>query len=53
MSVEEGGGQTQKEETSSPRYLITHKENHTIGLGEIEQLDLNGFIIYNTMGFMY
>jgi calcium-dependent protein kinase len=38
MSVEEGGGQTQKAETS--RYLIAHKENHTIGLGELEQLDL-------------
>ena len=40
MLVEEGGGQTQKEETSSPRYLIAHKENRTIGLGELEQLDL-------------
>ena len=40
MSVEEGGGQTQKEETSSPRYLIAHKENRTIGLGEVEELDL-------------
>ena len=40
MSVEEGRGQTQKEETSSPRYPIAHKEKHTIGLGELKQLDL-------------
>lgn len=40
MSVEEGGGQTQKAEASNTRYLITHRENHTIGLGEFEQLDL-------------
>lgn len=40
MSVEEGAGQTKKEETSSSRYLIAHKENRTIGLGELEQLDL-------------
>lgn len=40
MSVEEGEGQTQKAEASNTRYLITHRENHTIGLGEFEQLDL-------------
>ena len=40
MSVEKGVGQTQKEETSSPRYLIAHKENRTIGVGELEQMDL-------------
>ena len=40
MLVEEGGGQIQKEENSSPRYLIVHKENRTIGVGELEQLDL-------------
>ncbi|GLJ56179.1 hypothetical protein SUGI_1206070 [Cryptomeria japonica] len=40
MSVEEPTSETRKVGTSTSRYLISHRGNRTIGLGELEQLDL-------------
>eukprot|EP01018_Ginkgo_biloba_P012780 Gb_22778 [translate_table: standard] len=42
VSVEQHGSETQTIGTSTTRYFILHnRENRTIGLGELEQLDLN------------
>ncbi|KAH9316856.1 hypothetical protein KI387_018625 [Taxus chinensis] len=40
MSVEERASETRKVESYAPRYLNSHRGNRTIGLGELEQLDL-------------